>query len=74
MWAIGAHQEAISTALQQNFGILSKKGDVIICWFHVTKSKNKRSSHGTNSNIARDKVALENQWLEYMKMKVEQNL
>jgi len=28
-----------------------------------TKSKNKRSSHGTISNITSDKVALENQWL-----------
>jgi len=38
-----------------------------------TKSKNKRSSHGTNSNIAKNKVVLENQWLEYMKMKVERD-
>lgn len=37
------------------------------------KNKNKHLSHGTNSNIARDKIELENQWLEYIKRKIERD-
>lgn len=38
-----------------------------------TSNKRKRPLHGSGSNIAKAKIALENQWLEYMKTKVERD-
>jgi len=35
--------------------------------------KRKRELHGSGSNIARAKIALENQWVEYLNMKIERD-
>jgi len=35
--------------------------------------KRKRELHGSGSNIARAKIALENQWVEYLNMKTERD-
>lgn len=38
-----------------------------------TKNSKQRPLHGTGSNLAKSKIALENQWLEYLKTKTERD-
>lgn len=41
---------------------------------HTSNTKNnKRTLHGTGFNLVKSKVALENQWLEYLKIKTERD-